>query len=132
MSKAQHAVPTIVNFAEGTRFTESKKQQTKSQFNYLLPPKSGGIALSLASMGSTFDQILDVTIIYPDNPDSPFKDLLQGKLKRIVIRVETIPITADLQGDYENDVNFKQYFQQWVTNIWLRKDRKIATYYQHI
>lgn len=131
-AKAKLAPTTIVNFAEGTRFTESKKQQTKSQFNYLLPPKSGGIALSLASMGSTFDQILDVTIIYPDNPDSPFKDLLQGKLKRIVIRVETIPITADLQGDYENDVNFKQYFQQWVTNIWLRKDRKIATYYQHI
>lgn len=129
-AKAKLAPTTIVNFAEGTRFTEAKQQQTQSPFRYLLPPKSGGIALSLSAMGSTFDQILNVTIIYPDNPDSPFKDLLQGKLKRIVIRVETISITPELQGDYENDREFKQQFQQWVTNLWQAKDRLIATYYQ--
>lgn len=111
-SKAKLSPTTIVNFAEGTRFTESKRQQSKSPYRYLLPPKSGGIALSLASMGTTFDQILNVTIIYPDNPDSPFKDLLQGKLKRIVIRVDTISITPELQGDYENDNEFKLRFQQ--------------------
>lgn len=129
-SKAKLAPTTIVNFAEGSRFTEHKKQQTKSPYQYLLPPKSGGIALSLASMGTTFNKILDVTIIYPDNPDSPFKDLLQGKLKRIVIRVETIEITPELQGDYENDAIFKNNFQQWVTTLWQRKDQQIATYYQ--
>ncbi|GIC78401.1 acyltransferase [Moritella sp. F3] len=129
-SKAKLAPTTIVNFAEGSRFTEHKKQQTKSPYQYLLPPKSGGIALSLASMGSTFNKILDVTIIYPDNPDSPFKDLLQGKLKRIVIRVETIEITTELQGDYENDATFKHNFQQWVTSLWQRKDQQIATYNQ--
>jgi len=131
-AKAKLAPTTIVNFAEGTRFTEAKKQHTKSPFRYLLPPKSGGIALSLASMGSTFDQILDVTIIYPDNPDSPFKDLLQGKLKRIIIRVETIEVTSDLQGDYENDAQFKQHFQQWVTSIWHRKDQLISDFHQRI
>lgn len=129
-SKAKLAPTTIVNFAEGSRFTEHKQQQTKSPYQYLLPPKSGGIALSLASMGSTFNKILDVTIIYPDNPDSPFKDLLQGKLKRIVIRVDTIEITTELQGDYENDATFKNSFQQWVTSLWQRKDQRIATYYQ--
>lgn len=128
--KAKLSPTTIVNFAEGTRFTKDKKQQTKSPYRYLLPPKSGGIALSLASMGTTFDQILNVTIIYPDNPDSPFKDLLQGKLKRIVIRVDTMPITPELQGDYENNREFKQQFQQWATNIWKTKDNLIATYIQ--
>ncbi|MFT7683250.1 MAG: 1-acyl-sn-glycerol-3-phosphate acyltransferase [Moritella dasanensis] len=129
-AKAKLSPTTIVNFAEGTRFTQEKQQQTNSPYRYLLPPKSAGIALALASMGNTFDQILNVTIIYPDNPDSPFKDLLQGKLKRIVIRVETIAITADLQGDYQNDADFKQHFQQWVTNTWQRKEQLIATYYQ--
>ena len=129
-NKAKLSPTTIVNFAEGTRFTEEKKQQSKSPYRYLLPPKSGGIALSLASMGTTFDQILNVTIIYPDNPDSPFRDLLQGKLKRIVIRVDTISITPELQGDYENDREFKQQFQQWVTSIWKTKDNLIATYHQ--
>jgi len=128
--KAKLLPTTIVNFAEGTRFTEGKQQQTKSPYHYLLPPKSGGIALSLAAMGNTFDQILNVTIIYPDNPVSPFKDLLQGKLKRIVIRVDTIAITPELQGDYENDGEFKQQFQQWVTNLWQAKDKLIATYHQ--
>jgi len=131
-SKAKLSPTTIVNFAEGTRFTAEKQQQTNSPYRYLLPPKSGGIALSLASMGSTFDQILNVTIIYPDNPDSPFKDLLQGKLKRIVIRVDALPITAELQGDYENDVAFKQQFQQWVSKLWLAKDQLIATYHQQM
>jgi len=129
-NKAKLSPTTIVNFAEGTRFTEAKKQQSKSPYRYLLAPKSGGIALSLASMGTTFDQILNVTIIYPDNPDSPFSDLLQGKLKRIVIRVDTISITPELQGDYENDPEFKQQFQQWVTSIWKTKDNLIATYRQ--
>jgi len=129
-AKAKLLPTSIVNFAEGTRFTEEKKQQTNSPYQYLLPPKSGGIALSLASMGSTFDQILNITIIYPDNPDSPFKDLLQGKLKRIVIRVNSIAITPELQGDYENDQEFKQSFQQWVSNLWQTKDQDIATYHQ--
>ena len=130
-SKAKLLPTSIVNFAEGTRFTAAKKQQTNSPYQYLLAPKSGGIALSLASMGTTFDQILNITIIYPDNPDSPFKDLLQGKLKRIVIRVNSIAITPELQGDYENDQEFKHSFQQWVSNLWQAKDRAIATYYQH-
>lgn len=129
-AKAKLSPTTIVNFAEGTRLTKDKQQQTKSPYRYLLAPKSGGIALSLTSMGSTFEKILNVTIIYPDNPDSPFKDLLQGQLKRIVIRVETISITPELQGDYENNRQFKQQFQQWVTNIWQTKDQLIATYYQ--
>ncbi|MDX2320936.1 MAG: acyltransferase [Moritella sp.] len=129
-AKAKLSPTTIVNFAEGTRFTEEKQQQTNSPYRYLLPPKSGGIALSLASMGSTFEQILNVTIIYPDNPESPFKDLLQGKLKRIVIRVEVIAVTEDLQGDYENDAAFKHHFQQWVTHLWQAKDRLIATLHQ--
>lgn len=129
-AKAKLAPTTIVNFAEGTRFTEEKKQQSNSPYHYLLPPKSAGIALSLTSMGSTFNQILNVTIIYPDNPESPFKALLQGKLKRIVIRIEAIPITPELQGDYQNDAQFKQEFQKWVSGLWQRKDRLIATYYQ--
>lgn len=129
-AKAKRTPTTIVNFAEGTRFTKQKHAHSQSPYQYLLAPKSGGLAFALSSMGSSFSQVLNVTIIYPDNQEQPFKDLLKGKLKRVVIRVEALPVTADLQGDYENDPAFKQHFQQWVSELWQRKDRLIDHYYQ--
>lgn len=129
-TKAKRSPTTIVNFAEGTRFTKDKHTLSKSPYQYLLAPKSGGLAFALSTLGATFSQVLNVTIIYPDNQEQPFKDLLSGKLKRVVIRVEALPVTADLQGDYENDPVFKQHFQQWVSDLWQRKDRLIDHYYQ--
>jgi 1-acyl-sn-glycerol-3-phosphate acyltransferase len=37
---------TIVNFVEGSRFTE-EKTQTRSPYQNLLPPKAAGIAMAL-------------------------------------------------------------------------------------
>lgn len=38
---------TIVNFVEGSQFTEEKHQQTRSPYQHLLPPKAAGIAMAL-------------------------------------------------------------------------------------
>lgn len=63
---------TIVNFVEGSRFTQEKHQQTHSTFQNLLPPKAAGIAMALNVLGKQFDKLLNVTLCYPDNNRQPF------------------------------------------------------------
>ena len=37
------------------------------------------------------------------------------------------PIPREIRdGDYENDMQFRQHFQDWVSAIWTAKDAKIA------
>jgi 1-acyl-sn-glycerol-3-phosphate acyltransferase len=115
--KFKHSPTTIINFVEGTRFTKAKHQQKRSPFRHLLPPKAGGIAFTLASMGSQFDAVLDITILYPDNPDHVALDMLLGRLKRVVVLVEILPVDHEIIGDYFNE-------------RWLKKDQAIAAYEQ--
>ena len=117
---------TIVNFVEGSRFTEDKKRETRSPYNNLLPPKAAGIAMALNVLGSQFDKLLNVTLCYPDNNKRPFYDMLSGRLTRIVVRINLVPIGEDLHGDYVNDKNFKRGFQRWLNVLWEEKDRQLT------
>mgnify|MGYP000397534777 CR=1 FL=1 len=116
---------TIVNFVEGSRFTPEKRQQTRSPYNNLLPPKAAGIAMALNVLGSQFDKLLDVTLCYPENDKTPFYDMLSGKLTRIVVRVNLRPIDPEMHGDYVGDKNFKRRFQLWLNTLWEEKDKQI-------
>ncbi|WP_087023607.1 acyltransferase [Thaumasiovibrio subtropicus] len=113
---------TVVNFVEGTRFTVDKQAKTKSPYRHLLPPKPAGIAFALQAMQSQMKQVVDVTLCYPDNAEKPFRDLLQGKMQRIVVNIECITIDETLQGDYFNDPVYKRRFQRWLQDRWLHKD----------
>lgn len=113
---------TIVNFVEGSRFTEEKSQQLRSTFRHLLPPKAAGIAMALNVLGAQFDKMLNVTLCYPENSATPFYDMLSGKLTRIVVRIELLPVAQELHGDYVNDKNFKRQFQLWLNAVWAEKD----------
>jgi len=126
--KFRHQPTTIINFVEGTRFTESKKRQKNSPFQHLLPAKAGGIAFTLASMGSQFDAVLNVTLIYPDNPGHVALDMLLGRLKRVVIQVEVLPVDERIIGDYFNDPVYRQNFQLWLNQRWVEKDQQITAY----
>ena len=116
---------TIVNFVEGSRFTEEKKRETRSPYHNLLPPKAAGIAMALNVLGSQFDKLLNVTLCYPDNHTRPFYDMLSGRLTRIVVRINLVPIGEELHGDYVNDKNFKRRFQLWLNTLWKEKDEQI-------
>jgi 1-acyl-sn-glycerol-3-phosphate acyltransferase len=116
---------TIVNFVEGSRFTEEKKSQTRSPFNYLLAPKAAGIAMAMNVLGKQFDKMLNVTLCYPENDRLPFYDMLSGKMTKIVVRVSLVPITEELHGDYVNDKNFKRRFQLWLNRLWNEKDKQL-------
>ena len=113
---------TVINFVEGTRFSPEKARMTKSPYQHLMPPKAAGLAFTLAAMGEQFDSLINVTIRYPDNSETPFKDFLMGRMKRIQVRIEELPVDEALVGDYFNDKQFKRGFQAWLNQRWQEKD----------
>jgi hypothetical protein len=85
------------------------------------------MALALNAMGDKFQAILDVTIVYPDGAPT-FSHFLGGRMRRVVVRVRTLPIPpALLGGDYANDPAFREAFSQWVQQLWRDKDAQITT-----
>ena len=75
-------------------------------------------------MGGSLKSIVNVTIAYPPGPNS-FWDFVCGRISRIRVHVDTIPITADLIGDYFEDEAFRDRFQVWVNDLWEAKDKQI-------
>lgn len=121
---------SIMNFAEGTRFTPAKHRHQQSPYTHLLRPRSGGIAFVLGAMGEQMTSILDVTIVYPQGPVS-FWGMLCGRLREIVVRVREIPVTEKLRGDYFDDAVYRAWFQEWLNRLWLEKDARIAAILTH-
>ena len=124
-SHFRHRPTTIINFVEGTRCSPEKQQEQSSNFKHLLPPKAGGIAFTLATLGSQFDKILNITIVYPDDPRHVMMDILTGKLRHIIIDIEQLPVSEHIIGDYFEDSGFKMNFQQWLNDCWQAKDQLI-------
>lgn len=117
---------SIMNFLEGTRFTQAKHDQQQSPYRYLLKPKAGGIAFVLTSMGGMLHSMLDVTIVYKENTIG-FWDLMCGRVHHVMVRVTQREIPAEFAtGDYENDAAFRERFQVWVADLWQEKDALIA------
>lgn len=117
---------TVINFIEGTRFTVEKKTRRNAQFQYLLPPRAGGIALALTSMGSMFNVILDITLVYPKGVHK-FWDLCCGECDRVIININKRPVERWMvEGDYEYDREFRIHFHRWLTQIWQEKDEQIG------
>lgn len=113
---------SVMNFVEGTRFTEAKHDRQASPFDNLLSPRAGGIAFVLDAMGDIMNAVVDVTIIYPGGRPG-IADLLAGRIREVRVQVRTFPIPAELLGgDYENDAAFRERFQAWLNALWAEKD----------
>lgn len=121
-------VPTsVMNFAEGTRFTPEKHREQHSPYLYLLKPKAGALALALNAMGESFHSLIDATIVYPAGIPS-FWDFLSGKMPRIIVRVQQLPIPPEFAtGDYAKDSGFRRAFHKWLTSLWDSKDQQIKS-----
>lgn len=120
-------MPTsVMNFLEGTRFTQAKHDKQNSPYQHLLKPKAGGIAFALNAMGDKFQSLLNVTIVYPDGIPT-FWDFLCGGVPRVVVRVHELPIPKEfIEKDYNEDMQFREQFQQWTHELWLEKDQEIS------
>ena len=119
-------VPTsVVNFLEGTRFSKSKNVKQQSPYQYLLRPKTGGLALTLSVLDGKFHSLLNFTIVYPDGVPT-FWEFLCGKVKRIIVRIQQVKVPQQLRHDaYERDRIFRAAVQQWVQQLWQEKDLQI-------
>lgn len=116
---------TITSFPEGTRFTRKKQRRQNSPYHYLLRPRAGGVAFTLAAMENCLRRIINVTIVYPEGEATAWR-FFCGKQAKINVRIEVLPITPDLIGDYENDREFRVEFQNWLNKLWQKKDLLIA------
>jgi len=119
-------VPTsVMNFAEGTRFTPEKHRLQDSPYRHLLKPKAGALALALNAMGEKFQSLVDVTIVYPDGAPS-FWQFLCGVTPRVIVRAHQRPIPPEfLTSDYAKDKAFRGTFHRWLLGLWEEKDREI-------
>jgi 1-acyl-sn-glycerol-3-phosphate acyltransferase len=124
-AKFRQRPTTVINFVEGNRYTSEKHRLRNSEFVGLLPPKAGGIAFTLAAMGELFTDLLDVTIVYPENQGKPMIAMLAGRLEKVIIRVKVRPITEQLMGDYFDDPQFRDNFQAWLNDTWRQKEQLI-------
>ena len=120
-------VPTsVMNFAEGTRFTAGKHRAQSSPYRHLLKPKAGALALALNAMGDRFRSVIDVTIVYPGGAPN-FWQFACGRTPKIVVRVRELPIPDEFcSGNYAGDPAFRVAFQRWLTALWEFKDRQIG------
>lgn len=116
---------SVINFAEGTRFRQEKHDRQGSPYTQLLRPKAGGIAFALESLGTQLDAILDVTIVYPDGIPT-FWDLMTNRIRRVIVDIQQIDIQPEwLNGGYQTNPEYRERFQQWVSDLWLEKDARI-------
>jgi len=121
-------VPTsVMNFAEGTRFTNAKHRAQRSPYRHLLKPKAGALALALSVLGDRFRWFLDVTIVYPEGAPT-FWQFLCGSVPRIIVRARRLAIPPEFStGDYARDPAFRRTIQHWLQDVWREKDRQIET-----
>ncbi|MBL0627458.1 acyltransferase [Aeromonas jandaei] len=123
-ARFRHIPVSVMNFVEGTRFTKGKHQKQGSPYRHLLHPRAGGIAFTLAAMGDQLHQLVDVTIAYPEGIPS-YWDFMCGRVGQIKVQIRYLPIDRKLVGDYFNDPEFQQEFQQWLNGIWHEKDQTL-------
>ena len=121
---------TLLNYLEGTRFTQIKHDKQNSPYTHLLKPRAGGLSLAISALGEDIDGILDMTIVYPDGVPT-YGDLWKGNIKRLGVDVRYIDIPDDLfigikNGGYENDEAIKSQMFDWVEKIWQQKDQRIS------
>lgn len=128
-AKFKHKPVSIMNFIEGTRFTQQKHNKQKSPFKHLLKPKAGGIGFVMSTMGEQLNKVLDITIYYPEGIPT-FLDFLCGRIKDIKVDIQIKDIDSSLKGDYINDRSHKIHFQKWVNQMWLDKDQKLEAFHQ--
>jgi len=119
---------TILNYAEGTRFTPEKHARTKSSFINLLKPRAGGIHTVLSSLGDEITSILNVTLVYPGHSSPNFFDLLFGRVHKIVVRIESLKLGEGVVPSLET-IRAKGgslAVRECLNELWKAKDKFIS------
>lgn len=121
----------ILTFSEGTRWTAEKHKSQNSPFQYLLKPKTGGLAYALLGLQSkkiTF--ILDVTILYPSR-NVTFWQYMCGDIRLIKVIVKKHEIPENLiNWHYSDSEEYREAFRVWLHDLWTKKDQMLIKHYR--
>jgi 1-acyl-sn-glycerol-3-phosphate acyltransferase len=116
----------VMNFAEGTRYTKTKSAKQKSPYQHLLKPKAAGCAIVTNELKSKLSGIINITINYVAD-DFNLWHLLCGRVEKIQLCYELLPVTDSLIGDYYSDREFRASYQRWINERWAEKDQLLGT-----
>lgn len=132
--KFQSKPVSVMNFVEGTRFTEEKKKRQGAPFEYLLRPKAGGIAFVLSAMGEQLNKLVNVTIHYPDGVPT-FWEFISGKVRKIEIRINVSSVSSLFESgvfdhSYFDNPQQRAKFHSWLNDVWVDKDTQLKNMQQ--
>ena len=115
----------IINFAEGSRYSQERGDRYSSPHANLLKSRTGGLFFILKTFGQQFDYLLDFTILY-DCTEPIFFKFLSGKCRRVKVRVNKFPMSDLLQSlsDSSNTLSFEKV-DEWLKILWSGKDKII-------
>lgn len=128
--KFRQSPVTVMNFVEGTRFTEKKRKERHSPHRHLLRPKAGGIAVVLGCMGRQVRSILDVTIVYPQGAPGLWT-FLCSKSMPIMVRVKQHPVSEPLLENAIEDGEARLRLNGWLNTLWQEKDVEVDRLRRH-
>lgn len=118
---------TVINFLEGTRFSESKRASKKSTYANLLNPKYGGLGTTMEAMGEQFAGVVNITIVYDRRGGHTTWRWLCGQQQAMRVVVEVLDTPTELiKQPGQTETEFKQRFKAWVNTLWSNKDQLIV------
>ena len=121
---------SLFMFTEGTRCTPPKQRKQKSPYNYLLKPKAGGTALTLTIMKKQLAGMINVTVNYAPRQFT-LLDFMLGRLRKVNLRFDLIPIDEVPIGDYYTNNSDKKHFLEWLNALWSQKDQQLKDIIDH-
>ncbi len=122
---------TLINFAEGSRYTEEKAKKARSPHRALIYlQKLHHLGVALSEIGNKVDYIFNNTFYYPDNHKKAFVDMLKGRVKNVYVNV-AMEKTPELEGNYLEDKQYKHDFTMYVRDLWDKKDKLLDKMHAH-
>ena len=86
-------------------------------------------ALVLDALGNKLQTVLDVTIFYPAGVKTIW-EFFCGDVPEVIVRIDRLPVTKDILGDYFEDAAFQSRFQAWINRTWEKKDALLTRLHQ--
>ncbi len=114
---------TVLNFLEGTRFTQAKHNAQEARFKTLLNPKCGGMSLVIGALDERLECLVDVTINYPDGTPT-FWEFMKGESPSVEVSAHCLEFPDAVRNAGNHD-DRRAAVESWVEEIWQEKDHRL-------